>query len=98
MQLNPIQKRRVLSWANQVPTGEEVLGQIDACLDGSCHPDSNLQHLRHLLEGYRAFILNLDREEGCPYSPDSARANSWQLGSAWAAADLDAAQIGTNKC
>ena len=68
-------------------TGRELLDQIDGQLDYSCHLDSNIQHLRHMLEGYRAHIRGVDDAEGCPYSPGSARAYSWNLGVEWAIAD-----------
>lgn len=39
--------------------------------------DSQLQHMKHKFEGYRANIMG---EYDCPFSPGSARAYSWNEG------------------
>ena len=54
--------------------------------DPTCSVDSNLQHLIHLIAGYRAFITN--DEELRPYSPGSARQVSFEEGIKMAKADL----------
>ncbi len=60
-----------------------TLEKIDSEIDHSCHPDSNLQHIRHMFEGYRDWVLH--REEcDSPYSRGSARDYSWSLGKKWA--------------
>lgn len=61
-----------------------ILDQIDREIDLRADPDHNLQHLRHLLEGYRSRILG---ESDCPYSPGSARGLSWIRG--WTIAGVD---------
>lgn len=52
----------------------------------SCSDDANLQHLIHLLAGYRAFVTN--DEETQPYAPGSARQFSFDHGIAMAKADF----------
>lgn len=47
----------------------------------------NLIHLQHVFEGYRAQVEDAGLSE-CPYSPDSAKARSWNLGSVLASSDL----------
>ena len=51
----------------------------------SCSDDINLQHLIHLLAGYRAFIKK-DKELQ-PYAPDTARQFSFDHGVAMAKED-----------
>jgi len=61
-----------------------TLADIDAEIDPKAQPDSNLQHIRHMFEGYRARTSGDDCN---PYSPGSARAYSWMKG--WTLADKD---------
>lgn len=50
-------------------------------------PDwANVEHLRHVFEGYRTIVLGGD--ESCPYSPGSARNLSWKIGEEQARKDL----------
>lgn len=60
-------------------------------IDTTCHPDSNLQHMRHMFEGYRAFMLSNNgvEVETQPYSPDGPRDVSFRCG--WKFGEKDAA-------
>lgn len=49
--------------------------------------DANAQHLLYLLEGYRAAVLLGDIGNN-PYSPGSARSNSWEIGFKQAEIDI----------
>jgi len=53
--------------------------------DPTCHPYSNAQHMKFLLQGYRAAVL---KETYCPYSPGGARGVSWTIGFNQATRDL----------
>lgn len=46
--------------------------------DPSAHPDSNAQHMRYMLEGYRAQIV--DPWDLSPYAPGTTRDVSWTKG------------------
>lgn len=59
---------------------------------GASH-DANCQHMRYMLEGYRAAVLNpstdyLNVSFMRPYSPGSARDISWSTGCKQALIDL----------
>ena len=53
--------------------------------------DSNLQHIAHMLEGYRERILNDDPV--CPYSIGSARYWSFKTGVQMAVGDLGTGRV-----
>ena len=53
--------------------------------------DSNLQHVAHMLEGYRERILR-DKPE-CPYSPGSAQYWSFKTGVQMAIQDLGEGRV-----
>ncbi len=74
---------------NVILSSEGIKEQID----NTCHPDSNLQHMRYMFEGYRAFVLNANGVEvdTRPYSPYGARAVSYECG--WRLAEKDDALI-----
>lgn len=59
------------------PDADELLAEIDRQVNYD-HFDSNVQHLRYLLYGYRCAVAHDGRN--CPYSPGSARATSWNQG------------------
>jgi len=46
--------------------------------DPTCGADANCQHMRYMLEGYRAYVL--DPYDVSPYSPGGARDVSWKKG------------------
>jgi len=61
--------------------------------DPSCSADSNGQHMRYMLEGYRAAVLDpdpsaLESPLARPYSPGGARDVSWVTGFKQALKDL----------
>ena len=62
---------------------------IKECIDISCSADNNLQHMTHMYEGYRAFMLESNgvEVETRPYHPGGARDISFQHG--WALAKKD---------
>jgi hypothetical protein len=57
-------------------------------VSGDQHPDSKLQHLLHMFEGYRSHRRDLYQH--CPYPPGSAREISWMQG--WALSTKDDAE------
>lgn len=63
--------------------------EINKHIDNSCSADSNLQHILHMFEGYRAFTLENNglEVETQPYHPDGARDISFQCG--WRLAKKD---------
>jgi hypothetical protein len=63
----------------------ETIGLKTYALD--IHDDSKLQHLIHILIGYREYIMTFG-EDTQPYSPGSARDNSWRHGRDLAEVDL----------
>jgi len=65
---------------------EEILEEVKSQVDMSCHLDSNLQHFKYLVLGYRDFIINRCERSG--YSPGSARDVSWLIGKEMAKRDL----------
>lgn len=54
--------------------------------DPDCSPHANCDHMRYLLEGYRARTCGAENDN--PYSPRSARAESWKRGFEQADKDL----------
>lgn len=58
-----------------------VMG-IDAAFpedDPKAGLDARFQHARHVYRGYRSYVVSQGKASN-PYSPGSARANSWQMG------------------
>jgi ribosome modulation factor len=45
----------------------------------NCRDGANLQHLKHVFEGYKSFVVGVDRKD-CPYSPGGIRMTSWLIG------------------
>lgn len=66
----------------------QVWDEIQEQMGFEVHADSAIQHLAHLLEGYRERILSEKPES--PYSPGSARRYSWDVGVTMAERDLAA--------
>lgn len=64
-----------------------VLDEIRNETDLDAHPDSNIQHFIHMMEGYRSRIRE-GRKWKCPYSPGSARKISFCVGVDMAVRDL----------
>lgn len=56
--------------------------------DHNASDADNHRHLSFVLEGYRA-VIREGNEAICPYSPGSARANSWVQGLALANHDQE---------
>ncbi len=73
----------------------DILDDVSKQIDLSCHPDSNVQHLKHLLVGYRDFIIN--GSERSEYCSGSARDVSWHIGADMAKHDLDIGKVANVK-
>lgn len=74
----------------------QVWDEIQGEMGMEVHADSAIQHLAHLLEGYRERILSgkpMSEKPEPPYSPGSARGNSWDAGVEMAKRDLLAGRV-----
>ena len=60
-----------------IPMFENIIADIT---DNSYSADIRLQHARYALEGYRDYARGYADYNGCPYSPGSSRAHSWETG------------------
>ena len=62
----------------KTPAIQNISQEVEQQINHKCSLDSNLQHLKYMLIGYRDYILTKD--EYSRYSPGSARDISWRIG------------------